>query len=181
MNTLMIILLLLLVLGIFVIIGLVIRWIIRSIVKYVLRVAATSDNKSSQEKDKFVLPLKIQAYERIMLYLGRIRPQSLVKRVFSVGMSRDDFHLSMIQSVSDEFEHNLTQRLYVSSAVWKAVENAKEELLAQINAAFDAMPDELDTSLIAQMLVSVSVADIDHAAAMAKREFDLLTEGCRVK
>lgn len=177
MDTIIQFISLLLIIGFF----LFLIWIVRSIVSKPLRLVVTNDNHSSDVKAKVVVPLKIQACERLMLYLGRIRLQSLVKRVYTAGISRDDFHLSLIQSVSDEFEHNLTQRLYVSTVVWEAVENAKEQLLAQINAAFDAMPNEMNTSLIAQMLVSMSATDIDHAIDLVKREFNMLTEDHVVK
>ena len=85
------------------------------------------DNDIRVVSQKLIVPLKIQACERLLLYIERIQFPLLVKRIFYPGISRDDFHFSMLQNVQDEFEHNLAQRLYVSEETWMLVTLAKEE------------------------------------------------------
>lgn len=122
---------------------------------------------------KLIVPLRIQAYERLLLFIERIQFPVLVKRVFNPVMSRADFQFSLLQNVQDEFEHNLAQRLYVSEDTWQLINMAKEEVLLNINAVFNDNPDA-DVTMIAQMLASFSNPMVDKAVGNIKREFDSL-------
>lgn len=121
---------------------------------------------------KMVTPLKIQACERFLLFLERSQLPVLVKRVFVPGMNKAAFHLAMLQSVEDEFEHNMAQQLYVTQTTWQAVKSAKEELVGQINATFDKSDDDTDVGMIAQALVALPNPFVDQAIAMLKKEFN---------
>ena len=121
---------------------------------------------------KMVTPLKIQACERLLLFLERSQLPVLVKRVYSPGVSQDVFHISLLQSVEEEFEHNLAQQLYVSNDAWMAVKSAKEELVNQINATFEKSDAGTDVALIAQALVALPNPFIDQAIVVLKKEFN---------
>lgn len=121
---------------------------------------------------KMLLPLKMQACERFILFLERIQVQVLVKRIFVPGMTKDGFHLALLQNIGDEFEHNLAQQLYVKSATWKSVEVAKEELIRQINTTFDKMQEEQDPSIIAQALVALPNPSVQAAISIVRQEFE---------
>ena len=118
-----------------------------------------------------VAPLMIQAFERLVLYLERIRFSVLIKRVYAPGMSRSDLQFAMIQGIQDEFEHNLAQRLYVSEDIWMMVVLTKDESLKGINEAFGANP-EADASTMAQILASKSNSYIDRTVIAIKKEFN---------
>lgn len=120
---------------------------------------------------KIIMPLKVQAYERFLLYLERVQLPQLVKRVYTPGMEKGAFHLQLIQNVREEFEHNLAQQLYVSNSTWNAVVNAKEELVNQINTTFEQLKDEEDVSIIAQSLVALPNPMVEQAIAILKRDF----------
>ena len=122
---------------------------------------------------KIVVPLKIQACERLLLYIERIQFPILVKRVFIPQMSRSDFQFSILQNVQDEFEHNLAQRLYVSEQTWQLIVLAKEEVLQNVNAVFNDNPDA-DVAMIAQKLVSFENPVVEQAVISIKREFNAL-------
>lgn len=128
-------------------------------------------NKTDKSKNDSVIPLKIQAYERLVLYLERIRFQVLVKRVFMPGMSRTDFQFALIQNVQDELEHNLAQRLYVSEPVWFNVIVTKDEVLKSINAAFGENQDA-DAATMAQVIASMDNSLIDKVVIVIKKEFN---------
>ena len=128
-------------------------------------------NKTDKSKNDSVIPLKIQAYERLVLYLERIRFQVLVKRVFMPGMSRTDFQFALIQNVQDELEHNLAQRLYVSEPVWFNVIVTKDEVLKSINAAFGENQDA-DAATMAQVIASMDNSLIDKVVIAIKKEFN---------
>ena len=137
---------------------------LRNMGKYELKVQAL----------KIIMPLKVQAYERFLLYLERVQLPQLVKRVYTPGMEKGAFHLMLLQNVREEFEHNLAQQLYVSNTTWNAVANAKEELVNQINETFEQLKDEDDVSIIAQSLVALPNPSVEQAVAVLKRDFERL-------
>ena len=123
---------------------------------------------------KIIMPLKVQAYERFLLFLERAQLPQLVKRVYTPGMEKGTFHLLLLQNVREEFEHNLAQQLYVSNATWNAVVNAKEELVNQINGTFEQLKDEEDVSILAQSLVALPNPMVEQAIVILKRDFERL-------
>ena len=133
----------------------------------------SNDNELSVVSSKLLIPLKIQAYERLMLYVERIQFPVLVKRIFYPAISRNDFQFSLLQNVEDEFEHNLAQRLYVSENTWSLVVLAKEEVLQNINAVFNDNPDA-DIAMIAQKLASFNNPMVEKAVISIKHEFNAL-------
>jgi hypothetical protein len=132
-----------------------------------------SDSELKSVSYKLIVPLKIQAYERLVLYVERIQFPVLVKRVFHPGMSRNDFQFSILQNVQDEFEHNLAQRLYVSESTWQLVVMAKEEVLQNVNAVFNDNPDA-DIAMIAQKIASFENPMGEKAVVNIKNEFNSL-------
>ena len=129
------------------------------------------DRKKNADVSEIVAPYMIQAFERLVLYLERIRFSVLIKRVYVPGMSRSDLQFAMIQSIQDEFEHNLAQRLYVSEDIWMMVVLTKDESLKGLNEAFGANP-EADASTMAQILASKSNSYIDRTVIAIKKEFN---------
>lgn len=132
-----------------------------------------SGNKNDNQLNKAITPLKIQACERLVLYLERIRYSVLVKRVFMPGMSRSDLQFALIQNVQDELEHNLAQRLYVSEPTWFNIVIVKDEVLKSINAAFGEHPDA-DAPAMAQLIASKDNSLIDKAVITIKKEFNTI-------
>ena len=123
---------------------------------------------------KIIMPLKVQAYERFLLYLERVQLPQLVKRVYVPGIEKGLFHLQLLQNVREEFEHNLAQQLYVSNSTWNAVLNAKEELVNQINSTFEQLKDEEDVAILAQALVALPNPMVEQAITILKRDFERL-------
>ena len=88
------------------------------------------------ESSKTTLPLRLQAYERIVLLLERISPNNILVRLNSAGISAPEFHRQLQQEIRAEYEHNLSQQLYVSADAWTLVREAKENVLTMVNRAF---------------------------------------------
>ena len=132
-----------------------------------------NDNDLRLVSLKIVVPLKIQAHERLLLFIERMQFPILVKRVFSPVMTKDDFQFSLMQNVQDEFEHNMAQRLYVTEETWHLVYLAKEEVLQNINAVFNDNPDA-DVAMIAQKLASFNNPMVEKAVLNIKLEFNSL-------
>lgn len=86
------------------------------------------------EVRKVVTPIQLQAYERLVLFLERMTPNNLVLRCYQVGMTTQLLKDVMIQNIRDEFEHNLSQQLYISEQAWIYIKNAKEDMINTINS-----------------------------------------------
>jgi hypothetical protein len=78
------------------------------------------------------LPIKLQAYERIVLLLERINPPQLLIRIAPISAGKVDYATLLIHSIQTEFEHNLTQQIYVSAECWEIVQKAKNSIIQMI-------------------------------------------------
>lgn len=123
---------------------------------------------------KAVLPLKIQACERMLLYLERIQFPMLVKRIYTPGMSVNALHVALNQNVREEFEHNMAQQLYVSPNTWQAVNAALDDVLRQINDTFGQLTTDSDSAAAAQQIIRLDNSAVASAIAHVKFEFDSL-------
>lgn len=85
------------------------------------------------------LPTRLQAYERLLLFLERCEPSSIILRLHRPGMSAALLQAEMIRAVREEYEHNLTQQLYVSASSWKKVQESKDAILQLIQVAYTKM------------------------------------------
>lgn len=94
-----------------------------------------------KEDHKQVLPLRLQAYERLVLLLERIAPGPLVLRVHASGMSSGMLHSELISTIREEFDHNLSQQIYVSDRAWARVRQAREETIRLINLSYEQTED----------------------------------------
>jgi len=79
--------------------------------------------------------LKYQAYERLVLFLERIKPESLIPRINNQNLKNSELQLSLIEEIRKEYEYNLTQQLYISNHSWDAIIKAKDSMISIINAA----------------------------------------------
>jgi hypothetical protein len=121
-----------------------------------------------------VLPNRLQAYERITLFLERISPQNLLIRLNAPGMTAREFHQLLLMEMRNEYNHNVSQQVYMSEEVWELVKNAKEDLIVSINDAAGEMGVEatsLDLSKkIFEKSVNKPVDPIAHALSELKKE-----------
>ena len=78
-----------------------------------------------KENQKHTLPLKLQAYERLTLFLERINPSKLLVRVTSVNNDKQAYSQSLIQTIEHEYEHNIAQQIYMSEECWSVIIAAK--------------------------------------------------------
>jgi hypothetical protein len=110
--------------------------------------------KVAEKTRETLLPVKMQAYERLMLFLQRIHPNQLVIRNSKLNQNSVQLQASLIKSVRDEFEHNMSQQLYVSDNAWQKVSNAKEECLKQINFAASKLNSEAKGNELGALLIN---------------------------
>lgn len=107
-----------------------------------------------------VTPIKLQAYERIVLFLERISMESLLVRVSSSGMTAGELQSALLTTVRNEFEHNLSQQIYMSPQVWEVVKNARSSTIKLINSEAEKIKDTVPgIELSKQLLTRVMELD----------------------
>jgi hypothetical protein len=128
------------------------------------------------DMQKITMPVRMQAYERLILLCERIEPAGLLVRTNMPGMNASQLQSALVQSVRSEFEHNLSQQLYVSTKAWEMVRNAREETIKRINtSAMKLMPDATSSDLASLILIN----DIDETQSAVKGALDLLKDEAR--
>jgi predicted AlkP superfamily phosphohydrolase/phosphomutase len=121
-----------------------------------------------------VIPNRLHAYERMTLFLERMFPQNLLVRLNTGSMPAKDFHQLLLSEVRNEYNHNVSQQVYMSEEVWELIRNAKEDLIVVINDAASEM-NETSTSLdlakkIMEKALAKPIDPLAHALTELKRE-----------
>jgi hypothetical protein len=89
-----------------------------------------------------ILPIRLQAYERSILLLERISPDSLVMRLSHTDYSARQLHQEILSSITSEFEHNIAQQTYLSTEAWEKIKAAKNQIINLVNeTANEVKPD----------------------------------------
>jgi hypothetical protein len=86
------------------------------------------------------LPLRLQAYERVILFIERINPENMLVRLNAPGYSAADLHSIIVNEVRNEYQHNITQQIYVSSRAWGVAKRIKEDTLNIVGSAMKDLP-----------------------------------------
>lgn len=108
------------------------------------------------EVQKLVVPIRLQAYERLLLYLERIQMEGLVMRVSIPGMSLMQLQSALGHSIREEFEHNIAQQLYVTDLAWQQVQIAREKMLQLINVASKQTKNDDESTKLVSILFDYS-------------------------
>lgn len=85
-----------------------------------------------KDAQKDALPLRLQAYERMTLFLERISLTKLLVRISPISTDKMDYGNLIIDHVEQEFEHNLTQQIYMSDECWSIITTAKNATIQMI-------------------------------------------------
>ncbi len=118
------------------------------------------------QNSRTVTPIKLQAYERIVLFLERISLESLLVRVNTPGMTALQLHSSLLTTIRSEFEHNLSQQIYMSPQAWEVVKNARSNMIKMINSEFEkAKNSDNAMELSKRLLESIMEMDIEPTRA----------------
>jgi len=105
-----------------------------------------------QEQIRTTVPLRLQAYERLSLFCERITIPSLVLRVRNSGMTALDLRLAMMVAIQQEFEHNITQQVYVSNQLWQIIQIARDDTVNVMNVVYQQVDAKADAQEYIQHL-----------------------------
>jgi hypothetical protein len=121
-----------------------------------------------------ITPIRLQSYERIALFLERMKPESLLLRHPTNNLSAAQYRTVLLSAIRSELEHNLSQQVYISSALWDATKKAKEETVKIINVAdgkvgLDASATDLATKIL-ELCVELQSNPSDDALNLLRCE-----------
>lgn len=132
-----------------------------------------------RERIKFTLPLRLQAYERIVLFLERVNPSSILVRLHSPDISAHELQAIVIADIRAEYQHNISQQIYVSDTAWAIVKKIKEDTISLINSAANSLPEQ-SSSLELSRAILIHLANLeeenpyDLALSIVKRDMQSL-------
>ena len=130
------------------------------------------------QNQKTITPLRLQAYERIILFLERISPNSVIIRLQTPNMTVQELHRQMLITIRAEFEHNLSQQLYISSEAWEATRNAKERTIQMLNMCLQGL-NSMDNAMVYsqavfEKLIEIEKSPTQEAMEIIKKEVRML-------
>ncbi|MFM7023416.1 MAG: hypothetical protein ACKOXB_10590 [Flavobacteriales bacterium] len=109
-----------------------------------------------KENLKYSAPIILQAHERLILFLERMQMSGLVSRVHKPGMSARFLQTELINAIKSEFEHNITQQLYVSKNSWEIVKKAKEETMKSVSLGMSKLQDNATSIDLAREVLTIT-------------------------
>lgn len=122
--------------------------------------------EASKEKQSALLPLQLQAYERMIIFVERINPANLLVRLHEPGITVANLQAIVLQEIRAEFQHNITQQLYVQSVSWNVLRKLKDDTIAMINNVAQNLPAEA-TGL------ELSKQVLNHMSTIEENPYDL--------
>lgn len=130
-------------------------------------------NKSTQSKLlklkksslKATLPLRLQAYERLALFIERINPSHMLVRVHVPKTTVREIQQFLVAEINTEYQHNITQQLYVSMQAWSVINRIKEDTLSLINNAAGGLSPEAPSTELSKVILT-------HLAGLETNPYD---------
>lgn len=92
-----------------------------------------------KERQTYFLPMRVDAYQRAVLLMERIHPGNLIMRLHNPGHPAKRMQSDLLQAIREEYDHNVSQQLFISPQAWEMVRNSKEETVKIINIAGNQM------------------------------------------
>lgn len=109
-----------------------------------------------KESIKVTIPVRLQAFERVILLLERIDAVQVVKRSIAPGMTCGQLKMKAIAEIRNEYNHNVTQQVYLSAASWEWVEKSKEDAIKLISVTGTQLSDNADAIEFSRRILGVN-------------------------
>jgi hypothetical protein len=125
---------------------------------------------------QLITPARLQAYERLTLFLERMIPDNMVMRQPCVNLTATELQSRLLGVIRNEYEHNISQQLYVGNDVWIMVKNAKESMLQLVNSSAANLPAGSSGIALAQLIIdtynTAEETTLDIALDLLKKEMN---------
>lgn len=145
------------------------------IIEQHVRSTSSKSGETISSPTQTLLNLKLLAYERIILFIERMKPDSLIPRTVSAGYTNQEYHQILLGEIRKEFEYNLSQQLYLSENAWTIVSNFKNNMTTLINtSAGDCVPTEPASGLAKKILEKYISSDIKTDQILRAIKDDIL-------
>lgn len=115
-----------------------------------------TDKKAWEQRlahHQMITPLRLQAYERMCLFLERVSPNNLIIRVSGSATTAAELHQLLLRDIREEFNHNLAQQIYIGTDTWEIIRNAKEEVVTIVNLSAREIPQEAPANDLARQIM----------------------------
>jgi hypothetical protein len=126
------------------------------------------------KNNETVLPIRLQAYERICLFLERIAPKNIIVRLNVGELTAAEFQHVVLNELREEFGHNLSQQVYMSEEAWNLVRNGMEEIVMLVNESAGELEGKAMSIDLARRIfekvMSREQLGIDVALSFVKKE-----------
>jgi len=122
----------------------------------------------SLSMQKEMLPLRIQAYERLTILLERINPDTLILREQKQGLSNLQLHTLLLKGIRSEFEHNLAMQIYLPAKTWDLILKSRDEVIKLINTCAGEVKAEGPSMELSQKILERYSKESDFYLKQAK-------------
>lgn len=159
--------------------ALVMFWAVRSLFKEFLQGQQQMRlMEIKQQQGSTTLPLRLQAYERLALFCERISIPNLIMRLKTDGMQSGALRVALMMAIQQEFEHNLTQQVYVSEKLWEIVKLSRTDTVNVVTSVAEEIDPKANANeLIAALFKAIEERDgspLLTAQSAIKREAGIL-------
>jgi hypothetical protein len=120
---------------------------------YTLAVKSKPPVQKTADENFLTKPLRLQAYERLVLLAERIALPNLISRLSQPGISAREMQFMLLESIKQEFEYNASQQIYVSEAAWDAVRGLRDQNLLMINSIAKSLPADASATELNRRLM----------------------------
>jgi len=145
--------------------------------RYMQKDAAAKAIEMKLRRDKEIVMLRLQAYERLSLFLERIAPANVISRVRVPDMIANELQYAMVKNIREEYEHNLSQQIYISSTAWNLIVASKDEIIKTINLIGQQLPPDASSGqLINAIFTGIARA---NAPLPTEQALEILKTECR--
>lgn len=131
-----------------------------------------------KDRQNFFLPNRVEAFQRVILLLERINPNSLVMRNHNPSLSAKAMQSEFLRIIREEFDHNIAQQIFISIEAWETVKNAKEEVIKAINLAANQLNENHSStdlaSKIFEIISEINTLPTDSSIKVLKKELQNL-------
>lgn len=117
-----------------------------------------------------ITPVRLQAYERLTLLLERISPQSLLMHISPHELKSSDYHQMLLSQIRQEFEHNLSQQIYISPMLWETIRGARENLIGLINKSAEEISSEAPAISLSRKIIQNYIDEENQPILYAMNE-----------
>ncbi|RZK60057.1 MAG: hypothetical protein EOO91_02865 [Pedobacter sp.] len=122
--------------------------------------------EANKDSHNSLFPLRLQAYERLIIFTERINPSNLLVRLHQQGIGIKELQAIILNDIKSEYQHNITQQLYLDSVSWNVVRKLKDDTIAMINNVVQGLPETATG-------IDLSKKVLQHMSGIGENPYDL--------